>query len=120
MVEGACLENRFACERNGGSNPSLTAVKVDNQPIKRFAHKPTHIKAKFVRIFIYEIKACKRFSGRVQQYSFGPYLSICLGIKKDIPVWAEMPLNGSFNSANAVNHYFLLQIYGLFLIHQYY
>ena len=27
MVEGACLENRFACKRNGGSNPSLTAKR---------------------------------------------------------------------------------------------
>ena len=45
----------------GGSNPSLTAVKVDNQPIKRFTHKPTHTKAKFVRISIYEINGyCTR------------------------------------------------------------
>ena len=39
-------------QRTGGSNPSLTAVTVDIQPIQRFTHKPAHTKAKFVRISI--------------------------------------------------------------------
>ena len=33
MVEGACLENRFARECNGGSNPSLTADAIPPDPL---------------------------------------------------------------------------------------
>ena len=51
LATGVCNSLRIS----GGHDASLTAVKVDNQPIKRFTHKPTHIKAKFVRISIYEI-----------------------------------------------------------------
>ena len=36
MVEGACLENRFACERNGGSNPSLTAKMKESWRFVKF------------------------------------------------------------------------------------
>ena len=35
----------------GGSNPSLSARKLENQAFKRFTHKFTHTKAKFVRNF---------------------------------------------------------------------
>ena len=38
-------------QRTGGSNPSLTAITVDFQPITSFTHNLTHRKAKFVRIF---------------------------------------------------------------------
>ena len=36
---------------SGGSNPSLSARKLENQAVKRFTHKFTHTKAKFVRNF---------------------------------------------------------------------
>ncbi len=35
----------------GGSNPPLSAKKLENQAIKRFTHKFTHRKVKFVRNF---------------------------------------------------------------------
>ena len=55
MVEGACLENRCAGDRTGGSNPSLTAVSIDFQSIVQFTHKLTHAIRKVVRNFFYYI-----------------------------------------------------------------
>ena len=37
---------------SGGSNPSLSARKLENQAVKRFTHNLTHTNAKVVRIFI--------------------------------------------------------------------
>ena len=34
-----------------GSNPCLSARKLENQAVKRITHKFTHTKAKFVRNF---------------------------------------------------------------------
>ena len=37
MVEGACLENRLASDRYGGSNPSLTAKRTKSRSQQRNA-----------------------------------------------------------------------------------
>ena len=55
MVEGACLENRCAGDRTGGSNPSLTAVSLENQAVTKIVHK-----------FVHKMRVCELFYSTIR------------------------------------------------------
>ena len=57
MVEGACLENRCAGDRTGGSNPSLTAVSLENQAVIEIVHKFVH-KMRVCELFLFYYTLC--------------------------------------------------------------
>ena len=52
VVDRAALEMRCTGNCTGGSNPSLSAVKIDYQSITEKAHSFTHTNVKTVRFLI--------------------------------------------------------------------
>lgn len=58
MVEGARLESVCTGNRTEGSNPSLSAEKIDYQSITEKAHSFTHINVKTVRFFVQILTSC--------------------------------------------------------------